>query len=93
MDTPYTIDSILQDLAIEPVNCGATTGSTRGRIHTLGKELVSCSPATGRPIASVIQAQAHDYEAVVSRARAAFEKFRMMPAPAGERLSVRSAML
>ncbi|MDT8377326.1 MAG: aldehyde dehydrogenase family protein [Desulfotignum sp.] len=80
MDT-QTIDSILQDLDVEPVNYGATTGSSRGRIHTLGKELVSVSPVTGRPIASVIQAQAHDYEAVVSRAHAAFEKFRLMPAP------------
>jgi aldehyde dehydrogenase (NAD+) len=80
MDKP-TIDSILQDLGIEPVNYGAFTGSTRGRIHTLGKELVSVSPATGQPIASVMQAQAHDYEAVVSGAQTAFEKFRMMPAP------------
>ncbi|MEX1303189.1 MAG: aldehyde dehydrogenase family protein, partial [Desulfotignum sp.] len=80
MDT-NTIDRILKDLDIQPVNYGATTGSSRGRIHTLGRELVSVSPITGQPIASVIQAQAHDYEAVVSRAHAAFEKFRMMPAP------------
>ncbi|HKK99168.1 MAG TPA: aldehyde dehydrogenase family protein, partial [Desulfotignum sp.] len=77
----HRIDSILNDLDIQPVNYGAATGATWGRIHTLGKELVSYSPVTGQPIASVIQAQAHDYEAVVSRASAAFEKFRMMPAP------------
>jgi aldehyde dehydrogenase (NAD+) len=80
MDTP-TVDRILQDLGIEPVNTGAFTGSTRGQIHTRGKELVSVSPATGQPIATVMQAQAHDYEAVVSGAQTAFEKFRMMPAP------------
>jgi len=77
----HRIDSILNDLGIQPVNYGASTGATWGRIHTLGKELVSYSPVTGQPIASVIHAQAHDYEAVVSRAHAAFEKFRIMPAP------------
>ena len=75
------IDSILYDLDIQPVNYGATTGSTWGRIHTLGKELISYSPVTGQPIAGVVQAQARDYEAVVNKAGAAFEKYRMMPAP------------
>ncbi len=77
----HHIESILKDLDIQSVNYGATTGTTWGRIHTLGKELVSYSPVTGQPIAGVVQAQAHDYEAVVSKAGAAFEKYRMMPAP------------
>jgi aldehyde dehydrogenase (NAD+) len=77
----HAVEGILKDLDIQPANYGATTGSTWGRIHTLGKELVSYSPVTGQPIASVVLAQAHDYETVVSRAKAAFEKFRMMPAP------------
>jgi len=46
----HRIDSILKDLDIQPVNYGATTGATCGRLHTLGKELVSygCQPGPCR---------------------------------------------
>ena len=50
MDTP-TIDSILQNLDIEPVNCGATTGSTCGRIP-----LISATGSTtmGKKVATAV---------------------------------------
>ena len=76
-----SIDTILKDLGIKPVNFGATTGSSRGWINTAGKELVSYSPINGEPMAAVLQAGSADYEAVITKAQKAFAKFKMMPAP------------
>ena len=76
-----SVEKILKDLGIKPVNFGATTGSTRGWINTAGKELVSYSPINGEPLAAVRQAGSADYEAVMAKAQKTFAKFRMMPAP------------
>jgi len=76
-----TIENILKDLGIKPINSGAGTGSSQGWINTRGKTLVSYSPINSEPIAAVIQAGAADYEKVIKKAQKAFEKFRMMPAP------------
>ncbi len=75
------MDNFLKELGIKKVNFGATTGASEGWIRTSGKELVSYSPIDGKPIASVIQATAEDYETVLYSAKAAFEKWRMLPAP------------
>ena len=76
-----SIENILKDLGIKPVNSGAGTGSSQGWINTTGKELVSYSPINGEPLAAVRQAGSADYEAVMDKAQKAFAKFRMMPAP------------
>lgn len=75
------IKSVLEDLGIDTVNFGATTGASSGWIKTCGKELVSYSPVNGQPIATIIQATHQDYESVMEKAATAFEKFRMIPAP------------
>ncbi len=77
----YNIESILKSLGIEPVNYGATSGSSAGWIETGGEELISYSPIDGEPIAKIVQARREDYETILKRARIAFTKFRMMPAP------------
>jgi len=70
-----------EQLGIQPVNSGASW-SAKGWIGTKGRdELVSINPTTGKPIASVMQANESDYETVVKKATEAFKKFRMVPAP------------
>ncbi len=46
-----------------------------------GGEIVSGNPATEKPIASIQSASNENYEQVVERARTAFERWRMVPAP------------
>ncbi len=75
------MDDFLARLGIGAVNFGATTGGSGGWLKTGGKELVSISPIDGKPIAKVIQADADDYENVIGKARAAFGKWRTVPAP------------
>ncbi|MCP3982561.1 MAG: aldehyde dehydrogenase family protein [bacterium] len=69
---------LLQKLGLESTNHGACTGTW---LETSGKELVSLNPSNGEPIARVKQAEAEDYEKVMQQATAAFETWRMMPAP------------
>lgn len=71
----------LKELGIREVNYGATLGNSSGWIKTKGKQLISYSPIDGKPIASVIQATAADYDAVIREAQKAFESWRMVPAP------------
>ena len=68
----------LQTLGIESSNPGAAAGRF---LDPQGPELVSLDPATNEPIASVRQATSKDYEEVVSKAQAAFEEWRLWPAP------------
>ena len=72
--------SILEPLGIEPLSHGASWGEW---IHTPGGEkLTSTSPADGSEIGKVQLADAAAYEKVMEKATAAFETWRMMPAPA-----------
>ena len=73
--------AVLAELGIKEVNSGAGTGSRNGWRRTTGAELVSFSPVDGRPLARIKTAARDDYETVVQTAQAAFESFRMMPAP------------
>lgn len=75
------MNDLLEKLGIGEVNSGATTGRSGGRLKTGGRELVSVSPIDGKPIAKVIQADAADYEQVIEKAHAAFQRWRMVPAP------------
>lgn len=73
--------SLLERLNIKPVNAGASTGVDNWLMDKNGKELISYNPATGEPIAKVIQASAQTYEQVASAAQTAFLKWRRLPAP------------
>jgi aldehyde dehydrogenase (NAD+) len=70
--------SFLEQLGIETTNSGAYHGKW---LATSGRSLASISPATGQTIASVRLAAANEYEQVVREARAAFLRWREVPAP------------
>lgn len=69
----------LVNLGIREINNGASTGSQW--LSTNGSLIKSYSPADGELIASVAQAGPDDYEKIIVKARAAFEKWQMVPAP------------
>ncbi len=73
--------SLLEKLNIQPINAGASTGVDGWLLDKNGKELVSYNPATGEPIAKVVQASPETYEKVASAAHQAFLKWRQVPAP------------
>ena len=75
------MEKILQELGIKEVNRGASIGTPSGWLETSGAELVSYSPIDGKPIATIKQATADDYEKVMQKAGEAFLKWRMMPPP------------
>lgn len=73
--------SLLKDLGIADSNPGACTGPGQWFGTPDAGLLPSASPATGAVIASINLCSVQDYEAVIERARAAFEEWRMVPAP------------
>jgi len=73
--------ALLKELLLEEVNPGACFGPENWISDPQGQELVSYSPATGEPIAKVIQAGPETYERVIAEAVCAFETWRMVPAP------------
>jgi len=76
--TTATWNETLEALGVSPTSRGASVGTW---LETRGAELVSHNPATGEPLARVLQAEAADYEAVVRAASEAFPTWRMVPAP------------
>jgi len=75
------MNSLLEKLNLKAVNPGACTGMAGWITDPNGKELVSYNPATGEPIATVVQATATTYEAVVGKAAETFPSWRNVPAP------------
>lgn len=75
------MEKLLQKLGIKDLNIGACAGPDAWYQDPQGQELVSRNPATGEPIAKVLQATEKTYEQVVNQALEAFKKWRMMPAP------------
>jgi aldehyde dehydrogenase (NAD+) len=73
-----TMKRILEELGLSEGGSGVFATSEVGA-H--GGELVSVNPATGEPIARVLQASAADYDEVVEGATRAFERWRLVPAP------------
>ena len=73
--------ALLDKLHLKDVNPGACTGPDGWIEDPSGKELVSYNPATGEPIAKIIQATAATYEAVVSQAAETFHTWQSVPAP------------
>lgn len=81
MATLTRTSSLLDKLQLTERNPGACHGPDGWITDPAGKELVSYNPATGEPIASVVQATAASYETVLQAAVNAFETWRMVPAP------------
>lgn len=73
------IQKILKALNIEKSNEGASTGVKW--MKGGGKKLDSYSPVDGKLIASSDQATAKTYEKVMQTAAAAFEEWKLVPAP------------
>jgi aldehyde dehydrogenase (NAD+) len=69
----------LKNLGIEAVNPGACTGSEW--LNTQGDETASYSPIDGSLIAKVTNATLDDYEHIVAKAREAYLKWCIIPAP------------
>lgn len=69
----------LAPLKIAGENSGVSTGISSLPAH--GEVLQSFSPVDGKLIASVKAADKSDYEAVVTKAQAAFQEWRTWPAP------------
>jgi aldehyde dehydrogenase (NAD+) len=78
-DMEIKIRQMMSDLGIEKLNHGADNGLEK--LSSRGKVLDSYSPADGRYIASVTQANAEDYEAIMVQAQQAFLQWRVIPAP------------
>jgi len=72
---------LLKKLSIANVNSGACFGPNGWISDPAGAALVSFNPATGEPIAKVVEAGAEAYERVLSEAVSAFKSWRMVPAP------------
>lgn len=70
---------ILKDLQLEKINAGVSTGSTW--IKTGGDKIESYSPVDGSLIGSVFSASRESYDEVLKKAQAAFERWRLWPAP------------
>ena len=68
----------LTELGIEENNSGVIIGDMR---EANGEVIESISPVDGKLIAKIQMGTAEDYEKVVSKAQAAFESWRMVPAP------------
>src|SRR5262245_12898592 len=73
------VGEVLTKLEIEPVNSGVC-GDDWVRTPS-GGELTSSNPADGSVLARVRMATAEEYDVTVRAAAAAFERWRMLPAP------------
>jgi aldehyde dehydrogenase (NAD+) len=71
------VSNLLHALGLESINPGVFCGEWIGH----GPVVERPSPIDGKPVAAVRQAAAEDYEKAVARAREAFLKWRMVPAP------------
>jgi aldehyde dehydrogenase (NAD+) len=71
----------LKQLGIADVNNGACWGPNGWSSTTSAGVIDSISPTTGETIAQVNLANQDDYEQVVSKAEAAYDKWRRVPAP------------
>jgi aldehyde dehydrogenase (NAD+) len=73
------VKEILNQLGVQEINKGASTGSHW--FNTRGEKIESYSPVDGQLIATVNGASESDYEATVLKAQEAFLEWRMIPAP------------
>ena len=87
--------ALLEKLKIQEINPGACSGPDGWITDRQGTALVSYNPATGEPIARVVQAAETTYETVVRRATRGVRDLAHCPGPqaraAGARPGRRSA--
>src|SRR5690242_18953788 len=69
--------SLFRKLGLRESNPGAFCGEWLGS----GKPLKTVSPINGQTLAAVRTATAEEYERVIERSRAAFQKWQVLPAP------------
>ena len=74
----FGMKQALEQLGIKAINLGTSTGTTH---FANGEMLASFSPVDGQLIAKVTTSSPEDYEKVMQTATAAFQTFRLMPAP------------
>jgi len=74
----FGIDEALQQLGVQKVNKGTSTGNNH---FGDGEEIISSSPVDGAEIARVTTTTAADYDKVVTAAQSAFKDWRLKPAP------------
>ena len=79
MTDQFGIKKSLEILGIKADNLGSSTGNTW--IETSEESIASYSPADGSLIAKVQVGNQESYEAIISQASIAFEKWRSVPAP------------
>jgi aldehyde dehydrogenase (NAD+) len=75
------VKEILEKLQIKEVNRGACAGPDDWYEDPEAEEVVSHNPATGEPIAKVLQATEKTYDQVLRTTVESFKSWRMMPAP------------
>lgn len=73
--------ALLKKLNLKSVNPGACFGPDGWVEEGKGQKLASFNPTTGEVIGSVVQTSAATYDKVVEQAQAAFQSWRMLPAP------------
>jgi aldehyde dehydrogenase (NAD+) len=73
------IESVIKRLGLHPTNSGVSTGTKC--VEGSGDILESFSPVNGRKLAGISTADAEDYALVVTKAREAFGKWKLIPAP------------
>ena len=76
--TSFGISEALNQLGIEAINNGSSTGSNN---FSNGEMIESYSPVDGQLIAKVKSSTKQDYEEVMKTATSAFKTWRTMPAP------------
>jgi aldehyde dehydrogenase (NAD+) len=81
MTDTLNAQSLLEKLQIRDINPGACSGPDSWIADPKGRETASFNPTTGQPIAKIIQATTDAYEQVLGEAVAAFQTWRMVPAP------------
>ncbi|MGH2549437.1 MAG: aldehyde dehydrogenase family protein, partial [Thermomicrobiales bacterium] len=72
---------ILKSLGLSAINTGGSTGSHWWASGTSTTLLKSVNPATGEIIAQIHACSADDYEHIVRESVAAFQRWRLVPAP------------
>jgi aldehyde dehydrogenase (NAD+) len=72
---------LLGKLQIKDVNIGSCSGPDDWFEDSDAEKIVSYDPATGNPIASVLQTSEKTYEQIMEEAESAFASWRMIPAP------------
>ncbi len=73
--------ALLKKLSIKDVNPGACSGPDGWVTDKKGSEIISYCPATGDPIAKVMQTGSSAYDRILTEAISAFDTWRMVPAP------------